>query len=285
MVAPNYVETETQILPAKSTGQGMPLVLVPGGLTGWMSWEPHVERLAANRRVISVQLLSVAYGLEKRPLPSDYSLRTESQALAATLDDAGLMAPVDLVAWSYGAATTLDYALHHPERVLTLTLIEPPAIWALGAQKPRGPEYESALALGNTIGIHDDISEAQLEQFARAVGLCPPGQAVRALPQWPVWLRHRQSLRNTHAPFHHEDDPALLRTFYRPVLLVKGTGSAEFLHQIVDALAAQLPNAQTVEMPGGHAPQIVSMDSFLERLALFQNSAHGLFMPQGGNLC
>jgi pimeloyl-ACP methyl ester carboxylesterase len=281
MVAPNYVETETQILPAKSTGEGTPLVLVPGGLTGWMSWEPHVARLAANRRVISVQLLSVAYGLEKRPLPSDYSLRTESEALAATvgLDIVGLAGPVDVVAWSYGAAIALDFALHHPERVLTLTLIEPPAVWALGLQKPRGPEYESALALGNSIGIHDDVSEAQLEQFARAVGLCPPGQAVRDLPQWPVWLRHRQSLCNTGAAFRHEDDPARLRAFYRPVLLVKGTGSAEFLHQIVDALAAQLPNAQTVELPGGHAPQIVSMDSFLERLALFHNSARGLFRP------
>jgi pimeloyl-ACP methyl ester carboxylesterase len=257
----------------------MPLVLVPGGLTGWLSWEPHAARLAASRRVISVQLLSVAYGLEKRRLPSDYSLRTESQALAATLDldIAGLTAPVDLVAWSYGAAVALDYALRHPKRVLTLTLIEPPAVWALGAQKPRGPEYESALALGDTIRIDDDISEAQLEQFIRAVGLCPPGKAARDLPQWPVWLRHRRSLRNTGAAFHHEDDPARLRAFYRPVLLVKGTGSAEFLHQVVDALAAQLPNAQTVELPGGHAPQIVSMDSFLERLALFHNSAHGLF--------
>ncbi len=281
MVAPNYVEIETQILPAKSTGEGMPLVLVPGGLTGWMSWEPHAARLAAKRRVISVQLLSVAYGLEKRPLPSDYSLRSESRALEATLDQAilGLAKPVDLMAWSYGAAIALDFALRHPERILTLTLIEPPAVWALGMQKPRGPEYESALALGNSIGIHDDVSEAQLEQFARAVGLCPPGNAVRALPQWPVWLRYRQSLCNTGAAFHHEDDPVRLRAFYRPVLLVKGTGSAEFLHQIIDALAAQLPNAQTVEMPGGHAPQIVSMDRFLERLALFHSSAHGLFRP------
>ncbi len=49
MVASNYVETEAQILHAKSTGQGMPLVLVPGGLTGWASWEPHVGRLATSR--------------------------------------------------------------------------------------------------------------------------------------------------------------------------------------------------------------------------------------------
>jgi pimeloyl-ACP methyl ester carboxylesterase len=54
------------------------------------------------------------------------------------------------------------------------------------------------------------------------------------------------------------------------VLLVKGTGSARFLHQIVDAIAAQLPYVQVVEMPAGHAPHIVSIDRFLELLALFQ---------------
>jgi pimeloyl-ACP methyl ester carboxylesterase len=179
-----------------------------------------------------------------------------------------------VAAWSYGAAITLDYALNHPARIQTLTLIEPPAFWVLGRERPRGAEYEALLALGKT--IQNDVSEAQLEQFVRAVGLCPPGKSPTQLPQWPVWLRHRYSLRNTSAPFQHQDDPTRLGTFRRPVLLVKGTGSALFLHQIIDALAAQLPNAQTVEMPGGHAPQIVAMDRFLEQLAFFQNVSHCL---------
>ena len=34
---------------------GDPIVLVPGGLTGWLSWIPHQERLAATRRAIRVQ--------------------------------------------------------------------------------------------------------------------------------------------------------------------------------------------------------------------------------------
>jgi hypothetical protein len=71
----------------------------------------------------------------------------------------------------------------------------------------------------------------------------------------------------------HEDDPQRLRDFERPVLLFKGTGSARFLHQIIDALATALPKAQVVEMPAGHAPQAVSMDRFLERLALFYAAA------------
>lgn len=256
---------------AEVTGEGAPLVLIPGGLTGWLSWEPHARRLASMRKVIRVQLISVEYGLLNRKLPSDYSLKTESMALEATLNGLGLTAPADMAAWSYGAAITLDYALNHQDRVRTLTLIEPPALWALGTQKPSGQEYESLLALSEN--IHGDVSEAQLEQFVRAVGLCPPGKEPRELPQWHVWMLHRRSLLNTSAPFRHRDNPARLRAFQCPVLLVKGTGSAKFLHQIIDALAVQLPHAQLVEIPAGHAPHIVSMDRFFEQMAKFQAGA------------
>ncbi len=68
-------------------GKGAPLVLVGGGLTGWKSWEPFVSVFAGKQReVIRVQLICVQYGLENRPLPSDYSVKTESDALAGTLD-------------------------------------------------------------------------------------------------------------------------------------------------------------------------------------------------------
>ncbi len=253
---------------AEVTGEDAPLVLIPGGLTGWLSWEPHTQRLSSTRKVIRMQLISVEYGLVNRKLPSDYSLKTESMALEATLNGLGLTAPADLASWSYGAAITLDYALDHPGQVRTLTLIEPPALWVLGTQKPSGQEYESLLALSEN--IHGDVSESQLEQFVRAVGLCPPGKEPRELPQWQVWMLYRRSLLNTSAPFRHRDNPARLRAFQRPVLLVKGTGSAKFLHQIIDALAVQLPHAQVVEMPAGHAPHIVSMDRFLEQMAEFQ---------------
>lgn len=256
------MQMQTQV-----TGKGSPLVLVPGGLTGWLSWEPHAARLSDTRKVVRVQLLNVQYGLENRPLPTDYSVKTESRALATTLDALSVNEPTDIVAWSYGALITLDYALDHPDRIRTLTLIEPPALWVLRALGTLDAEAQRNVALLRT--LHGNISEDQLEQFACAVGLCPPGQSVRELPQWPLWMRHRQSLRNSPAVVNHEDDPKRLRAFRRPVLLVKGTGSAKFLHQIIDMLAAQLPQAQVVEMPAGHAPQIVSMERFLQQLTSF----------------
>jgi pimeloyl-ACP methyl ester carboxylesterase len=253
-------------------GTGAPLVLVGGGLTGWLSWEPHQERLLGTRTVGRAQLLAVQYGLDNAPLPKGYSVKMESRALAAAIDAKYPPGPIDLAAWSYGAAITLDFALDHPDRVRTLTLIEPPAFWVLDAadtndaEAARGSSEVHALYRQMT----DDVTEAQLAAFVRQAGLCPPGKSPEELPPWPSWVKHRRSLRTGEAPWAHTDTAARLRGFDRPVLLVKGTGSAHFLHRIEDGLAKTLPRAQMIELPGGHAPNIVAMDAFLERMAAFQ---------------
>ena len=84
------------------TGSGRPLVLVPGGLTGWISWKPHAQRLSRDIKVLRVQLLNVAFGLRRERLPEGYSVTTEAAALAAALDGAGIE-QADIAAWSFGA--------------------------------------------------------------------------------------------------------------------------------------------------------------------------------------
>src|SRR3972149_1516826 len=78
------------VMKVEVAGTGDPLVLVPGGLTGWVSWKPHAEQLAATYRVVRVQLLVVEYGLDGTPLPPDYSVETESAALRRALDGLGI---------------------------------------------------------------------------------------------------------------------------------------------------------------------------------------------------
>lgn len=247
------------------TGIGRPLVLVPGGLTGWLSWKPHAERLSSSRKVARVQLLNVQCGLEGRALPKDYSVKTESGALRMVIEELGWRVPIDYVSWSYGGLITLDFALDHPDMIRTLTLIEPPAFWILEGRF----DEEAKSSVAALRKLRGEISEEQLEEFLKGVGMARHGESLRQLPQWPLWARHRQSLRNTPAAIDHKDDVKRLRQLRSPVLLVKGTGSAKLLHQITDALAAHLPNAQVIEMPSGHAPQNVSIDLFLERLRIF----------------
>jgi len=250
-------------------GNGRPIVLVPGGLTGWASWEPHAKVLSEKRQVIRVQLLSVQFGLENLLLPENYSVFTESEALEATLDSIQFTMPVDVVGWSFGAFTSLQFALDHPDRIRTLTLIEPPAMWVL---RSAGKFDESTQKEADFfLTLHGDITEDMLAEFLQHAGFTKPGQSPRELPQWNYWIPFRHSLRNSPAVVNHNDDIKRLQSFQAPVLLVKGTGSSVWLHKIVDVLAKNLQDARVIELPGGHAPHIVLKDKFMEELERFQN--------------
>lgn len=255
----------------QASGDGPPIVLIGGGLTGWLSWIPHQERLASSRRVARAQPLVVQLGLENSPVPAGYSVDLESAALKAAVDAFSSEEPIDLAAWSYGGFVALDYALDHPERVRTLTLIEPPAFWVLQAADDPAYEREWENVRPLAESLREDVTEADLEAFVRFASLCPPDMRPQDLPQWPVWVEHRRSLRGQFdAAFSHRDNLDRLREFDLPVLLVKGRGSTPGLHRVIDVLSKNLPNARVLELDGGHAPHIVEMDRFLDELLRFQ---------------
>ena len=117
-------------LQARVLGEGLPVVLLGGGLLGADGWGDVPPLLAKSRRVLNLQSLAVQFGLEGRPLPDGYSIHTEVTALGATLTAVGIAA-ADVIGMSHGGVVALAFALQHPDRVRTLTLIEPPAFWVL----------------------------------------------------------------------------------------------------------------------------------------------------------
>lgn len=208
--------------------------------------------------------------MEDRPLPEYYSVKTESGALAATLDSLEYYIPVDVVAWSYGALTSLDFALNHPERIRTLTLIEPPAMWVLRLTGKWDDEAQQTADFMKT--FQGDITEDMLAEFLKYAGFVQPGQSDRDLPQWSHWIPFSRSLRMNPYAVSHMDNIERLRKFQSPTLLVKGTGSTTWLHSIIDGLSESIPNSQVVKFPGGHAPHLVSRDRFLIELEKFQST-------------
>ena len=257
----------------KTTGEGKPLVLVPGGLTGWVSWDSFVPEFAETRKVVQVQLLNVQYGLENKTLPENYSVSTESKALEKALSSVNLTERADFIGWSYGGMVLLDYALSNPNKVRTLTLIEPPAVWIIKNELKTDPQLKYVkdflLSAPDTKAV---ITEQDLEKFLEFAGFAKPGESVRNVPQWNLWINFKQSLRNNSVVIKHQDNLERLRKFTAPVLLVKGTGSAYFLHRIMDTCGKQFPNARALELPGGHAPHLVSRDKFMEALRSFQQN-------------
>lgn len=248
----------------EALGEGEPVVLVGGGLSGWLSWIPHAERLSASRKAIRVQLRSVELAHAGRPFPAGYGTPLERDALGATVDALALDR-FDLVGWSYGAHVALAFALDHPHRVRTLTLIEPPAVWVLRETGHAAEGLAEDEAFDRSMGGRR-ITDEDLKGFLVRAGFGRSDDDFEALPSWPIWHRNRQVISLNHTIWAHTDSLQRVGRFNSPLLAVKGTRTTEPLAAIVEDLASAAPRGTLLELPGGHACHIESIDRFLEAL-------------------
>jgi pimeloyl-ACP methyl ester carboxylesterase len=247
---------------------GNPIFLVPGGLSGWASWKPHAEILSRNFRVVRVQLLNMTAAEKNQTPEKDYSLRSESEALKNTLNKLGTK-KINLVGWSHGGEVSLDFALNYPERIATLTLIEPAAYWVAKKSGQFKNEIDQFTKLFQS--FHDPPTEEDLIRFLRMNGLIPPGVDPKNMPRWPMWNQLKIALLSLHTVIEHSDDLARLQLLRdKPVLLIKGKDSTRDNQGIVDLLSKTLsPNSRVLILPDGHACHIVAQDQFIKELEQF----------------
>jgi pimeloyl-ACP methyl ester carboxylesterase len=126
---------------------GVPLLLLPGRAASTPMWEPNLAGLAARRPVFTVDLLGEpGMSVQTRPIAG-------AADQAAWLDEvlqALMLAHVHLVGVSIGGWTAMNQALHAPQRIASLILIDPVSVFArfsakaivfsLGATLPGLPE-------------------------------------------------------------------------------------------------------------------------------------------------
>ena len=256
-------DIEPRVLTYDSKGEGDPIVLVPGGLTGWLSWIPHQERLADRYRVIRVQPVHNELGSGGQRGDPSYSSEIEREALRLTLD--GLDLPsIHLAGWSGGGTAVLEFATEYPGRVRTMTLVEPGAYWVLEQLGERVDEVSRAYGAIHALAGRE-VSEQDLATVLVLAGLAPSEDAARSDPGWDRWAVHRQALSwQSESLDHPARSVADLSRIGCPVMLVKGIDSTDLDRHLVDALGGLLPDATVVELEGDHACHIASIDAFLE---------------------
>lgn len=254
---------EARVLTHHVLGRGEPLVLVPGGLTGWLSWIPHQERLSDHHQVTRVQPIHNELGSAGRPGDPGYSAEVERDSLLLTLNELE-MEEADFAGWSSGARALLEFAMTYPERVRSLTLVEPPAYWILRQldEADSGVE-ELGRFLADRAGA--DITAEDLARFLSGAGFGSDAARLRAHPAWDSWMSHRMAL-SWQGFIHPRRGVQDLSNITCPVLLVKGTATAPWQARVVDVLGDRLASAKTIELEGSHACHIESMDAFLEGL-------------------
>ena len=253
---------EPRVLTHEIKGDGEPVVLIPGGLTGWVSWIPHAERLSARWRTIRVQPIHNELGSAGRRGDPGYTAETERESLRMTLDALGIEA-AHFAGWSGGGKALIEFALAYPERVRTLTLLEPAAYWILEQLGEATPDVERGNAFIHGL-FGKEVTEDDLAAFLEAAGLASSKEEARSDPYWERAVPHRMALS-----WFSEDLLGSRRSIQElanigcPVLLVKGSVTTDAEKHLVDVLAKRLPDATVLELPGDHASHIQSIDAFL----------------------
>lgn len=169
-----------------------------------------------------------------------------------------------VVAHSYGVLGALIAAARRPDRVRSLTLIEPPLFHLV----PGDPAVARLQRLGDAF-LRDglDAEPAGLREFLRLAGA--PGIDDGPLPDDVArGVRRAQGARlpgEARPPLH------VLREAAVPALVASG-GHADALERICDALAAELGAERVVAAGAGHFVAghfVPAAPGFADRLARF----------------
>lgn len=251
-----------RVLKHEASGDGDPLILVPGGLTGWVSWIPLQERLAAGRTAIRVQPIYNDLGSVGLARDAGHSRHIEEVSLRLTLQQLGIE-QADFAGWSAGGNLLLDFAAAHQDIVRSLTLIEPAVYWTLdelGETDARLREMNRCLwGLAGR-----EISEDDLAVFLSSAGFVEDPELARDDPYWERALPHRMTLSWLDEEFMRSGlTVGDLSEIWSPTLITKGTLTEPWERRLVDLLGDYLPNARVAEFAGGHDHHIENIDAFV----------------------
>jgi pimeloyl-ACP methyl ester carboxylesterase len=241
-------------------GDGPSLVLVHGITECRRSWDPLIERLGADHRVVAVDLRG--HGESDRRAPFDaFTLATD---LHAVIDDANATDPV-LVGHSLGGSIVSLYASFASVRAV-VNVDQPLALGgfkdSLASIEPllRG---DAATFDGVVAQLFDDLyGPLEPSERARVASHAHPEQEV-VLGVWNVVLE-------TDAAGLDAMVATAARSVTAPYLALHGTDPG---NEYRDWVATNLPAAKLEVWPEhGHYPHLVDQDRFLRRLREFEAS-------------
>ncbi len=236
------------ILHYEEVGQGTPLVLIHGFPLDHTIWQPVVDRLKSEVRLIQVDLR----GYGQSPVTDGvYSMRLLAEDIYALVESLQLP-PAVIVGHSMGGYVSLAYAQAYPAAVAGLAL--------LGSQAGADP-LERRQARLNTA---DDV--ARKGSRVVADGAAPKMAADPALTE-PLRQLMRKAdpkavIGSLRGMADRPDMTEWLGSFEKPVVCVHGLDDAMIPPERSRMMVQLLVRAWLVELPGvGHMPMMEAPDA------------------------
>ncbi|MFI6469946.1 alpha/beta fold hydrolase [Streptomyces sp. NPDC050516] len=214
------------------------------------------------------------HGRSERP-PSGYTLEHFTADLDALLDELGITHPVHLVGNSFGGTVALDFVVHRPERVATVTVVE-------SGPASRAWSHTMTNALRHAGDMGDDEA---LVWFTEQYGTLSSTRTGDARHDAHIRRLGRAAARLVRATTIAEDMPTgrvltdeQLGGVRCPVLLVNGQ---EGLVAAESArLRSLLPHCRVAVVPGQKHSVLVEASDAVGRLALDWVREHAGAAPE-----
>ncbi|MFC7550656.1 alpha/beta fold hydrolase [Plantactinospora sp. GCM10030261] len=215
-------------------GTGRPVLFLHGVGGGAWTWEPVLEHLPGDLRLLSADL--PGYGESRWRADGDYA----SRSLAATLGEVlrTLAAePADVVGFSWGGLVGLALAAQRPSAVRRLAVLDiPPSTPLSDTDIPRLPVTfaDQRAAVAASRGLAPRATDRVLRRDA--AHLTRPGPDGGYHRKMDPRLTHRW-------PFRAEDLWPELAAFPGPLLVVRAEQSPNLPAEVAERMVAVAPDA------------------------------------------
>lgn len=257
-------------LACRQYGHGRPVLLVHGFPFHGGQWDAVAPSLARHAHVIVPDLRG--FGASASSPRSDaavQSMEAHADELARLLESLGVGEPVTLVGFSMGGYVCFPFFRRHRERVRALVLCNTRAV----PDTPEGAAARATLAARALIEGAAPVIDAMLPRLLAADTLASRPdvvRSVRALMEAAPPDGIAASLRGMAA---RTDSTALLPSIDVPTLVVVGEHDAISPPAEMLGLAAAIPGARAIVLPGcGHMSTHEAPEELAHALEMFVRS-------------
>jgi len=246
-------------------GSGPPVILLHGLWGGLNEWAPIVDPLSKTHRVIVMDFIGF-HGSGKPD--TQYHNALLSQYLAGFIKAMDL-AEVTLMGHAMGANTATYTAVHHPENLKALVLVD-----GAGYRNPdrdlAKPPSEGMIRFRRVAtGSSLESTRGLLERRVDNKSIVTDAWVEEAFGLWVNSARAIGDMMTDGGDVTEEE----MREIGLPTLVVWGAGDKVFSPDNAERLKADIENAEVHVIDGsGHLPQMEQTDAFLDAVIPFLNA-------------
>ncbi len=224
----------------RQVGTGEAVVLIHGVGLNADVWEPQIEELAKNHRVIALDMLG--HG-ESALAEGAVTLSTYVEQLEALLNGLGIAA-ANIIGHSMGGLVALGFALEHPKRAMRLAVLN--SVYKRTAERRAAVELRAReLAACGTVGNVE-------EPLERWFGPRDKQPAIADQVRQALQVANPKGYATAYSVFAASDEAFIgqLQNLAIPVVFATGSEDGNSSPEMVGAMAAEVANSKALILEG-----------------------------------